>query len=85
MTWLRIDLELIKCQIFMLLKLESESRESKSAMQKICNRIRVRRFFGRIAIPGKKYFIMAEIWVMYGMPKVTLTMFKNLLGFPCMK
>ena len=42
----------------MLLKLESESGESESAMQKIRNRIRIRRFFGRIAIPGMsiKYY-----------------------------
>ena len=35
----------------MLLKLESE--ESESAMQKIFNRIRIRRFFGKIVIPEK--------------------------------
>ena len=46
---LKVNFSYFEIQIFLLLKLESESGES--AMQKICNRIRIRRFFGRIAIP----------------------------------
>ena len=40
---------------FHVIKLESESGESESAMQKyaIESGIRIRRFFGRIAIPDK--------------------------------
>ena len=45
---LKVNFSYFKIQIFMLLKLESES-----AMQKIRNRIRIRRFFGRIAMPAK--------------------------------
>ncbi len=37
---LKVNFSCFEIQIFMLLKLESESGESKSAMQKICNRIR---------------------------------------------
>ena len=43
---LKVTFSYFEIQIFMLLKLESES-----AVQKICNRIRNRRCFGRIAIP----------------------------------
>ncbi len=55
---LKANFSYFEIQIFMLLKLESESGESESAMQKICNRIlesgiRIRRFFFRIAIPEK--------------------------------
>ena len=46
---LKVNFSFFEIQIFMLLKLESES---ESAMQKIFNRIRIRLFFGRIAIPG---------------------------------
>ena len=48
---LKANFSYFEIQIFMLLKLESESGESESAMQKICHRIRIRRFFCRIAIP----------------------------------
>ncbi len=44
---LKVNFSYFELQIFMLLNLESES-----AMQKICNRIRIRRFFGLIAIPA---------------------------------
>ena len=44
---LKVNFSYFEIQIFMLLKLESES-----AMQKIRNRIRICRFFGRIAITG---------------------------------
>ena len=37
---LKVNFSYFEIQIFMLLKLESESEESESAMQKICNRIR---------------------------------------------
>ncbi len=48
---LKINFSYFEIQIFMLLTLESES-----ATQKIRNRIRIRRFFGRIAIPGRNAF-----------------------------
>ncbi len=47
---LKVNFSCFKIQIFMLLKLESESGESESAMRTIRNRIRL--FFGRIIIPG---------------------------------
>ena len=46
---LKVNFPYFEIQIFILLKLESES-----AMQKICNKsgIQIRWFFGRIAIPA---------------------------------
>ena len=48
---LKVNFSYFEIQIFMLLKLESESTMQKYAIE---SGIRIRRFFGRIAIPGNE-------------------------------